>query len=321
MLLGLDIGGTKCAVVLGANESENNIKIIDKVAMPTNKPVFEMIEHLFRQAEELLLRNHVEKNQIAGIGISCGGPLNSKTGTVLSPPNLLGWDEIPIVKLTEERFNIKTYLQNDANAGAIAEWKYGAGKGYSNLIFLTFGTGNGAGLILDGKLYSGTNDLAGESGHVRLAEMGPVGFGKAGSFEGFCSGGGIAQLAQIKVREKLQMGETVSFCRHISELETITAKSVAEAAYSGDALAIDIYSICGFYLGRGLSVLIDILNPEIILLGGIYGRAKQLLDPSMYKAIQQEAIPLSSKNCKIVAAGLGEEIGDMAALSLASMVS
>ena len=109
-------------------------------------------------------------------------------------------------------------MQNDANAGAIAEWKYGAGKGYNNLIFLTFGTGMGAGLILNGKLYSGTTDLAGEVGHIRLAEMGPVGFGKAGSFEGFCSGGGIAQLAQIKVREKLQMGEKVSFCESIDDL-------------------------------------------------------------------------------------------------------
>jgi len=321
MLLGFDIGGTKCAIILGEKESEDDIKIIDKIITQTNRPVFEMIEHLFSEAEALLQKNNVGKNEISGIGISCGGPLNSKTGTILSPPNLLGWDHIPIVKLAEEHFKIKTYLQNDANAGAIAEWKYGAGKGYNNLIFLTFGTGNGAGLILDGKLYSGTNDLAGESGHIRLAEMGPVGFGKAGSFEGFCSGGGIAQLAQMKVREKLQMGERVSFCKHVNELENITARSVAEAAYAGDELAIDIYNICGFYLGRGLSVLIDILNPEIIILGGIYGRAKELLDTSMYKVINHEALSLSFKSCKITAAGLGEKIGDMAALSLTSITS
>lgn len=321
MLLGLDIGGTKCAIVLGEQEPGNSLRIIDKTIIPTNKPVFEMIEHLFRQAEVLLEKHHLEKNNLSGIGISCGGPLNTKTGTILSPPNLPGWNEIPIVKLTEQRFQIKVCLQNDANAGAIAEWKYGAGKSYNNLIFLTFGTGNGAGLILDGKLYSGTNDLAGESGHIRLAEIGPVGFGKAGSFEGFCSGGGIAQLAQIKVREKLQMGETVTFCKTLEELENITAKSVAEAALAGDVLAKEIYIICGHYLGRGLSVLIDILNPEIILLGGIYGRAKPLLEFSMMQAIHGEALFLSSKNCIIAPAGLGEKIGDMAALSLATMVS
>ena len=320
MLLGIDIGGTKCAIILGKIESGDEIKIIDKTITPTDKPVFEMIEYLFDEADALLEKNNVSTDDISGIGISCGGPLNSKTGTILSPPNLPCWDNIPIVQITEERFNIKTYLQNDANAGAVAEWKYGAGKGYNNLIFLTFGTGNGAGLILDGKLYSGTNDLAGESGHIRLAEIGPVGFGKAGSFEGFCSGGGIAQLAQIKVREKLQMGKTVSFCKSIEELNNLTAKTVAEAAFKGDALAVEIYNICGFYLGRGLSVLIDILNPEMILLGGIYGRAKELLETSMLKVIEEEALSLSYKNCKIMPAQLGEKVGDMAALSLASMI-
>jgi len=321
MLLGIDIGGTKCAIILGKIESEDEIKIVDKTAMPTDKPVFEMIEHLFDEADALLTKNNVSIDCISGIGISCGGPLNSKTGRILSPPNLLGWDNIPIVQITENRFNVKTYLQNDANAGAIAEWKFGAGKGYKNLIFLTFGTGNGAGLILDGKLYSGTNDLAGESGHIRLAEMGPVGFGKAGSFEGFCSGGGITQLAQIKVREKLQMGKAVSFCKNVEGLNNLTAKTVADAAFKGDALALEIYNVCGFYLGRGLSVLIDILNPEIIVLGGIYGRAKELLEPAMYKVIETEALILSYKTCKIVSAELGEKIGDMAALSLASIIS
>lgn len=164
----------------------------------------------------------------------------------------------------------KRICKNDANACAVAEWKFGAGRGYSNIIFLTFGTGMGAGLILNGNLYSGITDLAGEVGHLRLSGTGPVGFGKAGSFEGFCSGGGIAQLAQSKVLEKLQMGEKISFCKGISELHLLTAKSVAEAAYRGDPLAMDIYKTCGFYLGKGLSLLIDVLNPELIILGSIY---------------------------------------------------
>src|SRR6476620_9949436 len=177
MLLGFDIGGTKCAVILGKDENEA-LQIIDKNVTPTNKPVYEMIEHLFTMAESMLQKNAVTNNDLKGIGISCGGPLSSKRGLVLSPPNLPGWDNIPIVELARNRFKRNVLLQNDANAGAIAEWKYGAGKGYENLIFFTFGTGMGAGLILNGKLYSGTSDLAGEVGHIRLAEMGPVGFGK-----------------------------------------------------------------------------------------------------------------------------------------------
>lgn len=317
MLLGFDIGGTKCAVILGKVAADGEIAIVDKRALPTNKPVYEMIELLFTTAEELLLEYGIKKEQLDGIGISCGGPLSSKKGLILSPPNLIGWDEVPIVKMAEERFQIKTLLQNDANACAVAEWKYGVGKGVDNLIFLTFGTGMGAGLILDGRLYSGPADLAGEVGHMRLADMGPVGFGKAGSFEGYCSGGGIAQLGQIKALEKLQVGEQVSFCKSIDELPAITAKSIADAAFAGDAVAIEVYRICAEYLGRGLALLIDILNPEMIILGSIYGRAHQLLEPVMLEVIKREAYKDSVSACRIVPAGLSENIGDIAALSLA----
>jgi len=175
----------------------------------------------------------------------------------------------------------------------------------------------GAGLILDGKLYSGISDLAGEVGHIRLAEIGPVGFGKAGSFEGYCSGGGIAQLAQIKVRQKLQMGEKVSFCKSLDDLPNLTAKIVAEAAYKGDEVAINIYKTSSEFLGRGLAILIDIMNPELIILGSIYGRAKSLIEPHMKRVLEEEAITESYKACRIVPPGLLENIGDMAALALA----
>lgn len=318
MLLGFDIGGTKCAVVLG-KASGDKLDIVGKIAMPTVQPPYTMIEKLFVTAEELLAKHKLTNADLQGIGISCGGPLNSKRGVVLSPPNLPGWDNIPMVKMTTERFGRPALLQNDANACAVAEWKYGAGKGFENVIFMTFGTGMGAGLILNGRLYSGTSDFAGEVGHLRLSDIGPVGFGKAGSFEGWCSGGGIAQLAQIKVRERLQVGKKVSFCASLDELSTLTAKIVAEAAHNGDELAIDIYNTCAEYLGRGLSLLIDILNPEVIIMGSIYGRAKSLLDERMMQVIHREAYIGAHEVCRIVPAGLGESIGDMAALSLAVM--
>lgn len=321
MLLGFDIGGTKCAVTLGKKQTNDAIAIIGKTVLPTNKPVYEMIEALFTTAGLLMHQHNINNRQLTGIGISCGGPLSSTKGIILSPPNLPGWDNIPIVELAQNHFGIKTCLQNDANACAVAEWKYGAGKGYKNVIFLTFGTGMGSGLILDGKLYSGTTDLAGEVGHLRLAEAGPVGFGKSGSFEGFCSGGGIAQLAQIKAREEIQMGRKVSFCDSIEALSSITAKAVAEAAQNGDPAAIEVYKTCAFYLGRGLALLIDILNPELIILGSIYGRSTDLLKPYMEEVLKKEAIAGSLQCCKIVAAGLGESIGDYAALSLADIIS
>jgi len=319
MLLGFDIGGTKCAVIIGKVSSEVGIAILAKQSMFTNLPVYEMIDLLFSTAEQMLHEQQINIDQLDGIGISCGGPLSSKKGLILSPPNLPGWDNVPIVDLAEKRFKRKVLLQNDANACAVAEWKYGAGQGYDNLIFLTFGTGMGAGLILNGQLYSGISDLAGEVGHIRLSENGPVGFGKTGSFEGFCSGGGIAQLGQMKAREKLQMGLPVSFCKSIEHLPLITAKSIAGAAYQGDEAAIEVYQICGKYLGKALSLFIDILNPELIILGSIYGRAKSLVEQAMNDVIQQEVYTDSGAACQIVAAGLSENIGDMAALSLALM--
>lgn len=328
-ILGIDIGGTKCAVILGSClcKTQNNymknsvekISIIDKISFATdvkNGPDY-TINKIMKTIEVILAKNASKKSDIMSMGISCGGPLDSKKGIIMSPPNLYGWDNIHIVDILESRFGIQTRIQNDANACALAEWKFGAARGCNNVIFLTFGTGMGAGLILDDKLYSGTNDMAGEIGHIGMNDAGPVGYGKAGSFEGFCSGGGIAQLARIKVLEKLQMGETVSFCKGINEMDTLNARIVGDAAEKGDELAKEIYSISGHYLGRGLSILIDILNPEIIVIGSIFARSMNLLWPAAQEIINRECLAYSRKVCKIVPAELGEKIGDYAALAVA----
>ena len=319
ILIGIDLGGTKCAISIGKISISNEISIIDKEIYQTidyPKPD-QMIPKLMDELESILARNSFIKDDIASIGISCGGPLDSFQGIILSPPNLPGWDAVPIVQLFQNRFDVPVAIQNDANACALAEWKFGAGKGFRNIIFLTFGTGLGAGLILNGELYSGTNDMAGEVGHIRLENFGPVGYGKSGSFEGFCSGSGIAQLAQIKVREKFQMGQPVAFCKNLSDIDSINAQSVANAALNGDLLANEIFQTCGAYLGKGLSILIDILNPELIIIGSIFVRAEKLLSDSIEKELLKEALPLSKKVCRIVPAKLGEAIGDYAALSVA----
>ena len=319
-ILGIDVGGTKCAIVSGSLSRDGQIHILGKSVFPTEtaKGFEYTLKNIFSNIDVELAKSWLSAKDLAAIGISCGGPLDSVKGIIMSPPNLPGWNNIPIVELIEKRYGVKTAVQNDANACTLAEWKYGAGQGYSNVIFLTFGTGMGAGLILDGRLYAGTNDMAGELGHIRLECTGPVGYGKAGSFEGFCSGGGIAQLARTLTLEKLQMGEQVSFCSNIAELDALDAKTVAEAAFKGDPLAIEIYRICGRYLGKGLSILIDVLNPEVIVLGSIYGRSQELIEPHMRQVIEQETLSHSRKVCKIVPAGLGENIGDYAALSVAA---
>lgn len=311
--LGLDIGGTKCAVIAG-NE---NFMILGKKSFPTNThlgPDY-AIGRLIESAEELTTKFGLTALKAAGI--SCGGPLDSKKGIIQSPPNLPGWDNIPLVNIIQDKFKVPVYLQNDANACALAEWKYGAGKGAENMIFLTFGTGMGAGLILGGRLYSGTNDLAGEVGHIRLADDGPEAYGKKGSFEGFCSGTGIARLARDFIIEKISAGDKISFCKNATDAELITARDIAEAAFRGDRHAIEILEISGMWLGKGLSVLIDILNPEIIVIGSIYTRCRQFIEPSCMKVIEAEALEPARKVCRVVPAKLGEEVGDYASLSVA----
>lgn len=319
-VLGIDIGGTKCAIVSGNLSNDGQISITGKriFATETAKGFDQTLQNIFVNIDAEFVSTGLTAKDVAAIGISCGGPLDSKKGVVMSPPNLPGWDDIPVVELIEKRYGVKTAVQNDANACTLAEWKYGAGKGFSNVIFLTFGTGMGAGLILDGRLYAGTNDMAGEVGHIRLEGTGPVGYGKAGSFEGFCSGGGIAQLARTMALEKLQMGEQVPFCNSIADLDAVNAKTVAEEALKGDKLAIEIYRICGYYLGKALSAIIDILNPEVIILGGIYGRSQVLIEPAMRQIIERETLSHSRNVCRIVPAGLGESVGDYAALSVAT---
>ena len=311
-VLGFDIGGTKCAVIT-AEWDGGNITLLKKEKCPTDRnltPV-QMIANLIVMADGIL------DGKPDAIGISCGGPLDSKKGVIMSPPNLPGWDNVEIVKQIETHYGVPAKLQNDANACAVAEWKFGAGKGCNNVVFMTFGTGLGAGLILDGKLYSGTNDNAGEVGHIRLDKFGPVGFGKSGSFEGFCSGGGIAQLGYIKALEKAQMGECPIYFKKGYTQSDVTAKTIADAAEQGDETAIEVYRICGEYLGRGLSIIIDILNPEVIVIGSIFARSRNLLWEHTKKIIDEEALKLSADCCKVLPAELGEQIGDYAAIATA----
>lgn len=311
--IGLNIGGTHCSVVVG----DPSFIIIHRTTFETHtaRGYMAILEEFKEHIYEILLK-HPDFN-LKRIGISCGGPLDSKNGMIYSPPNLPGWDNVPIAKIFRDEFGVDVAIQNIANACALAEWLMGAGKGTSNMVFLTFKTGMGAGLILNGRLYSGTNDLAGEAGHIRLEKTGPIGFGKAGSFEGFCSGGGIAQLARSIVTERLANNQHVGFCPSPKKISKITAKMVALAARTGDPVAYEIIRISAEYLGHGLSILIDILNPECIVIGNIYARNEELFKPLMDRILHYETIPSSLEVCKIKPALLGDAIGDYAALCVA----
>ena len=282
--IGLDIGGTKCAQTIGKIAANDELEILKRVEFSTAGQKPDVILGKFSEFIEDALKDY----EISGIGISCGGPLDSKRGVIMSPPSLPLWDDIKVVEYFESKFGIKTLLQNDANACAVAEWKFGAGRNTENMVFLTFGTGFGAGLILGGRLYGGTADNAGEIGHIRLADRGPEGYRKKGSCEGYCSGSGMARLARIMGKRSNLKAQYAEFLDKIGGEENISAKNMAEYARSGNEFCKAVYRKSGEMLGRSIAILVDLLNPQKIVIGGIFMRANDLLMPHAERIMKKE---------------------------------
>jgi glucokinase len=299
-IIGIDIGGTKCAVSL--RRKNGRVQEVRRFATRGSTATLEEFARVVAQ---------LKSGRVPAIGIACGGPLDARRGVVLSPPNLPGWDRVPVVRFFESRFGGRAFLMNDANANALAEWRFGAGRGSRSMVFLTAGTGMGAGLIIDGRLYEGACGNAGEVGHVRLAETGPVGFHKAGSFEGFCSGGGIAQLVHFLPSHD----QPDRIARWIAEHPT--AHAIALAARRGDRAARAIFAESGRRLGQALAFLIDTLNPDCIVIGSLWLRCRDLLGPEMRRVLRAEALAEPRRACRIVPAKLGERIGNYGAVCVA----
>lgn len=313
--MGVDIGGTKTAVVLCSQPPT----IIERVVFPTlpaggSERALQLIQ---RTIHKYIDTYKISPEQIEAIGISCGGPLDRKLGLIQSPPNLPTWNDVPIVEILQREFGVVCRLENDANAGALAELRFGAGKGAQHMIFLTMGTGLGAGVIIDRRLYRGASDMAGEIGHVRLTPGGPMGYNKAGSVEGWASGGGIAQSATRQVAAAIKNGNATCLVAQFASNRILTAKDVADAARQGDELANRIVLDTASRLGEALAILVDLLNPELIVIGGLGVRFGEALLAPARTAMEREALPAAARVCRIVPAALGEQIGDIAAICVA----
>ncbi|MGO8718423.1 MAG: ROK family protein [Acidobacteriaceae bacterium] len=313
--IGVDIGGTKTAVALCSEPPA----LIERVAFPTlPEQGPDRVLRLIQQTIQKIFQTHgIDARQVEAIGISCGGPLDRVAGVIQSPPNLPTWREVPIVPILQREFGVNCRLENDANAGALAEHRFGAGQGVQHMIFLTMGTGLGAGVIIDGHLYHGASDMAGEIGHIRLTASGPIGYNKVGSVEGWASGAGIAQAAYRQVTDAIEKGEVTSLAAQFATNRILTAKDVANAARQGDELAKQIIRNTGIRLGEVLAILVDLLNPELIVIGGLAVRlGENLLEPAR-SVMEREALPAAARACSIVPASLGERIGDIAAICVA----
>ena len=312
---GVDIGGTKTAVVL-SSEPPTLLSRVEFPTLPQNGPQY-AIEKIQNVIHELLASQGKDAKSLAAIGVSCGGPLDRVAGLIQAPPNLPTWVDVPLKEILEREFRVPCRVENDANAGAVAEHRYGAGRGTRNMIFLTMGTGLGSGIIIDGRLYRGASEMGGEIGHLRLTRSGPVGYNKAGSAEGWASGGGMVQVAAKVLAAAEKRGEVSSLAQIVQGGGQLAGKDIADRAQQGDAIARKIVRMTGTRLGQALAILIDILNPECIVIGGLAMRLKEdLLGPAR-KVVAREALPQAAVACRICSAELGEKIGDVAALCVA----
>ncbi len=304
-VLAVDIGGTKLMAAFISAEG----RMLANAVCPTHAVdgVDAVIERLFLLIDELLDQEITEVDEFSGVGIACAGAIDTDRGMIAQSPNLPGWYDIPLAEIVAERCKVDTYLINDASAAALGEFRFGAGKGVKDLILITLGTGIGGGIIIDGELYLGACGSAAEIGHMIVDVNGPpCACGSHGCLESFASGTAVSRNAfnRIKLGE-----ESIIIGMVDGEIEEITAETVGTAALEGDRLARDIYSRAAYYLGVGLVNLVNIFNPEMIIVGGGMMEQQELLLEPAIQVVRDRAFRISAEAVQIVAAHLGNEAG------------
>jgi len=304
-IIGLDIGGTKIAIVEGTAEAQ----ILQRTEVPTQarRPFDETFPSLAILIDQTIERATLAGRAAAALSVSIGGPLRINEGLLIDPPHLPGWHGVHLKDRLQARFPaLPVFIEHDGNAGALAEFYFGAGRQYPNLqhlIFLTFGTGLGAGLIVNGRILHGASDTAGEIGHWRLAPSGPIGFGKAGSWEGFASGTGLVELAAQMFPQRWTPATPIS--------------QLVDMMLLNDPDALQVAEVAGQWMGRGLALLVDAFNPQVIVLGSLaVVLGERILAPAR-RLLAIEGLPPAVAACQVIPAVLGSAIGDVAALTAA----
>lgn len=305
-ILGFDIGGTKSTVLLGNRDGD----IIDRLSAETEiaQGPLVTIDRLISDSRNLLARNNMQLEDVAGVGIACGGPLDPQKGVILSPPNLPNWDQVPITDIVEKALGMPAVLENDADCCALAEYFFGAGKYKKNVISFTWGTGIGSGIVLNGKLYSGTRGGAGEVGHITYKEDGrPCACGKRGCVEAHGSGASMVRMA----KEKLQAGRSSM----LSDAEEVDGRAICDAARAGDQLAQEVLADAAKAMGHAVAVAAQLLNPEIITLGTMAHKAPDLLMPVVQSVVDREVWPNIRQDLIVMPSPLGDRIQDLSAIA------
>ncbi|MDD3088760.1 MAG: ROK family protein [Candidatus Omnitrophica bacterium] len=315
-VIGVDIGGTKIASGIISRRG----KLVKKVVLPTlaQEGFAVSIEQVYSSIVELLKTSGIKKREIEGIGVCAPGPLDPRRGIVHNPPNLKGWREVPLEKLVSKHFKIKTRIENDANAAGMAEVIWGAAKGYKEVFYVTVSTGIGTAVIVDGKIYHGKNGMAGEGGHVTIdynAQNAVCGCGRIGCIEALASGPGTVRRLRNRLesssRPKTRIPDLVG-----GDLSKLNMETIDQAASNGDEVAIEAIKEEGRLLGIWLGGMINLLDPEIIVIGGGVSLIGRPLFDEIRKYACQSTINIMARCTPIVPAKLKKDVGIYGAASV-----
>jgi len=308
-VLAIDLGGTKVFTAIISNKGqvmarEYHLTLADEEPQSVINRILSAIGHLLNQ-------RNINLPQLYGISIAAAGAIDFDKGLVTSSPHLPGWHDVPLRDIVKEKYKVNTFLINDASAAALGEHHFGAGQGVNNLILLTLGTGIGGGIIINGRLYSGASGSAGEIGHITIDVNGPrCSCGNTGCLEALVSGTAVAKEAIKCIRQ----GERSSLTEIVGgKIENITAEKVSLAAQGGDSLASEVILKAATYLGVGLVNLVNIFNPEMIIIGGGMAKMGELLLNPARQVVRERAFQLPAQAVQIVPAQLGDGAGVLGA--------
>ena len=309
VVAGIDIGGTNISIAV----AETGGEVVSKRQLPTQSSLgpFSAFDKMSEALDEMLAEGSFD---LEAIGVGSPSPIDVRKGLIMSPSNLLEWSEFPIVDLLNDRFGVPVKLENDANAAAVGEYIYGAGRGYRNIFYLTVSTGIGGGIIIDGNLYHGISTAAGEIGHTIIQPDGiRCNCGSRGCLETICAGVHIARRA----RERLENGEASILSGMVSDIDSITARTVVDAVQQGDPLATAIWDETCHFLAIGIANVITLVAPEIVIVGGGVAAAGDLLFVQLRKRVPHFVSMVPADKINIVPARLGTESGLYGAVAIA----
>jgi len=307
--IGIDLGGTK--ILSAVVTLRGKILSKDETATPAKEGQEAVVESILTSISRALAGANISVSELSAIGIGAAGISNPATGVLFTSPNLPGCRDMPLRDIIEKRLNQKTFLLNDANAAALGELYFGAARGARNFIYVTLSTGIGGGIVINGELYTGALGLAGEIGHMTIQDEGPrCNCGNQGCWETFASGTALAREAKRRIKE----GTPTSMIEYVQgDIEKVTARIVHIAALQGDNLARELIARTSYYVGVGLANLINIFNPELVVIGGGLSNMGDILLGPAFEVAKERAYRQAFEAARFTTAKLGQNSGVLGA--------